>query len=276
MEGGRSDLHAPRTTQREDPMKRMNVLFPALLATVAVCATAATSTAMTRSASAAPVTTRSGTTPALANAPASTASTRLLRACADDVFANGLDDDTRGDCASGTTGVTVYTDRDAFIAALAAGHIENAFDEVSQGACGGLRYADGGFNYLVYTEFGASGALYNGPGFVSTDRVDDQIWVSTTLDDAPITAIGGNVWSSDFSLRPTGGSIELTLVLQDGSIGATQTIDSTGPGDFRAFTSKTTPIAYLIIDAPDLEAPPPGTTPDRWPTLDNLIIGSAQ
>ncbi|MEP7043740.1 MAG: hypothetical protein ABI843_11800, partial [Dokdonella sp.] len=128
--------------------------------------------------------------------------TRSSLACTDTVFQNGLDNAARGVC--GNDAVTVYTDRAAFLAALAPGYIENTFTDVAAGTGGALDYADGGFQYTVFTEiFGAGGGLYNGQGYISTDRVTDQIWVSTTLDDAPITAIGGNFWSSDFHLLPT-------------------------------------------------------------------------
>jgi hypothetical protein len=202
------------------------------------------------------------------------ATTPASPSCTDLVFANGLDDASANPCPNGSA-VTVYTDRAAFLAALAPGFVQNGFDEVGQGASGGLRYTDGGFNYLVYAEFGGDGGLYNGPGYISTDRVDDQIMVSTTLDDAPIGAMGANVWPSDFMLQPTTGTIVVEVTLQDGSIGATETIDTHNPDDFRGFVSTTVPIAYLIIEAPDLVGTPPGVTPDRWPTMDNLVIGPA-
>jgi hypothetical protein len=162
----------------------------------------------------------------------------------------------------------VFTDRAAFLAALAAGRAENAFDDVAAGAAGGLNYAINGFEYLVYTQFFADGALYNGTGFISTDRVGDQIVVY--LSGNPVTAIGGNFWPVDFASRPTDGSIVLEF-----SDGSQETIDAAGPQDFRGFIFAD-PIFRLTIDAPDIVSPPPGTSPDRWPALDNLIIGSAQ
>jgi len=265
--GARADFGPHPSFLCEDPMNRSRAFrfappafVPLLLAAFPLACAAAE-----------PVS-RSGSAAVAEHAPSRPLTIASPLACADAVFANGLDDASRGVC--GTGGVTVYTDRAAFLAALAPGHIENDFADVAPGTSLPLQYADGGFNYTVFTEFfGAGGGLYNGPGYISTDRVDDQIWVSTTIDDAPIGAIGGNVWPSDFHVQPATGTIVLTVVLQDGTTGATETIDSTGPDDFRGFVS-TTPIAFLQIEAPDLDAPPPGTTPDRWPTLDNLIIGS--
>ena len=165
-------------------------------------------------------------------------------------------------------GTQIFTDRTAFLAALAAGRAENAFDDVAAGASGGLNYAANGFEYLIYTQFGADGAIYNGPGFISTDRVGDHMVVY--LSGNPVTAIGGNFWPVDFASRPTDGSIDLFL-----SDGTQETIESTGPDDFRGFIT-TDPIFTLTIDAPDIVSPPPGKSPDRWPALDNLIIGNAQ
>lgn len=165
-------------------------------------------------------------------------------------------------------GTQIFTDRTAFLTALAAGRAENAFDDVVAGAAGGLNYAANGFEYLIYTQAGADGAIYNGPGFISTDRVGDHIVVF--LSGNPVTAIGGNFWPVDFASRPTEGSIDLIL-----SDGTQETIQSTGPDDFRGFIT-TDPIFALTIDAPDIVLPPPGKSPDRWPALDNLIIGSAK
>jgi hypothetical protein len=171
--------------------------------------------------------------------------------------------------AQAATSTQVFTDRTAFLAALAAGRAENAFDDVGAGAAGGLNYATNGFEYLIYTQFGADGAIYNGPGFISTDRVGDRI-VVYFFSGNPVTAIGANFWPVDFRSRPTDGSID--LLLNDGT---QETIRSAAPEVFRGFIT-TAPIFSLTIDAPDIVSPPPGTSPDRWPALDNLIIGSAK
>jgi hypothetical protein len=168
---------------------------------------------------------------------------------------------------SATGATQVFTDRAAFIAALADGHIENKFNDLSHGASGGLRYSDHGFEYLLFTQFAARSALYNDRGSVSADRATDAIVISFTGGNS-VTAIGGNFWSTDFAQNPTAGTITVSL-----SDGTSETIDSTGPTDFLGFIASA-PIFSLTIDAPDITDPAPGTSPDRWPTMTRLIIGN--
>ncbi|MEO7431179.1 MAG: hypothetical protein ABIR62_04030 [Dokdonella sp.] len=188
----------------------------------------------------------------------------------DRVFACGLD------AVRGTDPVTVYTDRTAFLAAIAPGYAEHDFNEIEQGTSQPINYTDGSdaWHYTIFTGAFATHPLYNGVGYISTDRVDDPVSVLTTIDDPPFTAIGANVWTSDFSLQPTSGQVVVTVLMQDGTIGTTETVDSTGPDDFRGFVANA-PIAGIFVDAPEIDPPVVGESPDRWPTLDNLVIGSA-
>ena len=208
-------------------------------------------------------TARSGTNPApaAADAPAG-----LL----DRVFASGVDAVRGGDP------VTVFTDRAAFLAAIAEGYAAHDFSEVLPGTSQPISYTDGAgaWHYTIFTGVFATHPLYNGPGFISTDRVDDPVSVATSIFDPPFTAIGANVWPSDFSLQPVSGEVIVTILLQDGTIGATETIDTTGPDDFRGFIASQ-PIAAMFVDAPEIDPPVPGESPDRWATLDNLVVGSA-
>jgi hypothetical protein len=162
----------------------------------------------------------------------------------------------------------VFTDRSAFLAALAAGHVENAFDDVVAGASGGLRYAQNRIEYVLYTQPFADGWLYNGPGFVSTDRIGDAVTVYQL--GIPVTAIGGEFWATDFLLAPADGFVEVAL--DDGTL---ETIPSTGPGTFRGFISAT-PIGRLTVDVPAAAQLTGGESQDRWPALDNLIIGNGK
>jgi len=162
----------------------------------------------------------------------------------------------------------VFTDRAAFIGALAMGAHENRFEDVSAGASGGLTYSGGGFTYLIYTQVFAHGALYNGAGFVSTDRAGDKITIE--FNNATATAIGASFWPVDFSSRPIEGMI--ILVMSDGT---QETIPSTGRHEFRGFITRV-PIQRMSIDAPDMLQPPVGTSPNRWPAMDDLIIGNGQ
>lgn len=200
------------------------------------------------------------------------ASEASLPALPDRVFASGLETAPAG------AAVTVYTDRAAFLAAIAPGYAEHDFSEIAPGPGQPIHYTDGsaGYNYFIFTGIFAHYTLYNGAGFVSPDRLGDPVSVLTSIDDPPITAIGGNVWPSDFSLLPTGGSIVITVLMQDGSTSATETLESAGPDDFRGFVSAPgAPIAGLFINATQIDPPVPGESPDRWPTLDNLVVGSA-
>jgi hypothetical protein len=224
------------------------------LALLALASTAATASTTSRSGATTP--------PATANAtPAGTL---------DRIFASGLD------AMGGGNPVTVYIDRAAFLAAIAPGYAEHDFSEIAPGTSQPINYIDGSdaWNYWITTGVFATHPLYNGAGYISTDRVDDPILVRTSIFDPPITAIGANVWPSDFSLQPTTGQVVLTVLMQDGTTGATETVDTTGPDDFRGFVANA-PIAGVFVDAPEIDPPVPGESQDRWATLDNLVIGSA-
>jgi len=187
----------------------------------------------------------------------------------DRVFASGVDN-VRG------TPVTVYTDRTAFLAAIAPGYAEHDFSEIEPGTAQPITYTDGSdaWHYTLFTGVYATHPLYNGPGYISTDRVGDPVSVATSIFDPPFSAIGANVWPSDFSLQPTSGQVVVTVLMQDGTVGATETVDSNGPDDFRGFVANA-PIAGIFVDAPEIDPPVPGESQDRWATLDNLVIGSA-
>lgn len=200
---------------------------------------------------------------------ATVATTAMAQPFADRVFSNGLE--------PVAAGVAVYTDRAAFLAALAPGHAEHDFSEIPPGPGQPIHYTDGsaGYNYFIFTGLFPHYTLYNGAGYVSTDRLGDPVSVLTSINDPPITAIGGNVWPSDFSLLPSGGHIVITVLMQDGTTGATETVESSGPEDFRGFLSTdAAPIAGILIEAAQIDPPVPGESPDRWPTLDNLVVGS--
>ncbi len=63
-------------------------------------------------------------------------------------------------------------------------------------------------------------------------------------------------------MLPTG--TDVTILLSDGT---TVAFTSTGPADFRGFTTAL-PITSITIDALDVPNP-------AWPTMDNLIIGTS-
>jgi hypothetical protein len=174
---------------------------------------------------------------------------------ADTIFCDGFD----GEGGGGEPGT--FDNRTDFLGATAPGYYENPFNDAVPGPIDSLSYTQGGWSYTVDTGGGTSG-LYNDTGLISTDNAADSIVVTFTGD--PVTAVGGNFWATDISVQPTGTSVTITL-----SDGTTETFTSTGPSDFRGFTTAA-PITSIRIDAPD-----EGGTP-YWATMDNLIVGSAQ
>lgn len=209
----------------------------------------------------------------------------------DQVFADGLEG-----MPAGGDPVTVYTDRTAFLAAVADGYSARDFSEIQHGLGHMLIYNDGmdydldnpyadppptepaPYWYVIYSGLFPSNPLYNGSGFISSDRVDDPISVFTQLGLPPITAIGGDVWTSDFSLQPVTGSLTITIVMQDGMVDPMNvTVDATTPATFMGFIAPIgQPIAGILVHANQVDSPVPDESPDRWPTLDNLVVGSAR
>jgi hypothetical protein len=94
----------------------------------------------------------------------------------------------------------------------------------------------------------------------STNAAADSIVVTFT--GSPVTAVGGNFWATDINVLPIGADVAILL-----SDGTTVAFTSTGPADFRGFTTAL-PITRITIDALDVPNP-------AWPTMDNLIIGTS-
>lgn len=166
----------------------------------------------------------------------------------------------------GTT--RVYDDRSAFLAAVELDAFDNHFDDLSTGASGELRYTGADFAYAITTEFRARSLLYNGPGFVSTAAGQDQIAVFSLLSGREITAIGADFWSSDFSLQPDIGDIEIDVA------DAVEIIPAGASNTFRGFITHD-PLVALFVEAPD-PVDSNGVSHDRWPTMDNLVVGVAR
>ncbi len=167
---------------------------------------------------------------------------------ADEIFCDGFDPIAAGP--------GMYTDRTTFLTHVAAGFYENPFADAVPGPIASLSYTNGSWAYTVSA---STGTLYNDTGLVSTDAAAASIVVTFT--GAPVTAVGGNFWATDISVAPTG--TDVTILLSDGT---TETFTSTGPTDFRGFTTAA-PITSISIDAPDAPV-------TAWGTMDNLIIGT--
>jgi len=163
------------------------------------------------------------------------------------IFKDGFD---------GSAGPGMYTDRTTFLTHVAAGFYENPFADAVPGPIASLSYTSGSWAYTVSA---STGTLYNDTGLISTDAAAASIVVTFT--GAPVTAVGGNFWATDINVAPTG--TDVTILLSDGT---TETFTSTGPTDFRGFTTAA-PITSISIDAPD-------TPVTAWGTMDNLIIGT--
>jgi hypothetical protein len=170
---------------------------------------------------------------------------------ADTIFCDGFDG------SGGGGGPAVFDNRTDFVAATAAGFFENPFDDAVPGASPDLTYTQGGWSYTISAP---PGGLFNDTGLISTNAAADPILITFSGD--PVTAVGGNFWASDISVVPTGTDVIITL-----SDGTTEQFTSTGPGDFRGFTTAA-PITSITIDAPD-------DVVSAWATMDNLIVGAA-
>ncbi len=163
---------------------------------------------------------------------------------------------------AGAASAAVYTNQATFVSQLAAGYSFNPFNDVVAGPSGPLSYSIGGFSYVVSTQPGSLSGLYNDPGVISTDNASDQILVTFTSGN--VTAVGGNMWSTDILVQPVPSTV--TITLSDGQI---RTFNSTLPTDFTGFTSGVT-ITSILIDAGNTATGGPA-----WATLDNLYVGRA-
>lgn len=154
----------------------------------------------------------------------------------------------------------VFTDEGTFMGELVDSYT-NDFTGVPVGVSGDLMFSSGGFSYTVGATGGGSNQLFNDPGLISTDSALDSILVTFTSGN--VQAVGGNFWATDINFVPTG--TDITITLGDGTV---ETYSSTGPSDFRGFTSAAG-IASIEIDAVDgVDGTP------YWAAMDNLTVGT--
>jgi len=163
---------------------------------------------------------------------------------------------------AGAANAAVFTSAAAFTPNLAPGFFFNDFASVVSGPSAPLAFSGGGFSYTVGTQVGALSGLFNDPGVISTDNAGDRIEVTFT--GAPVTALGGNFWSTDINVFPVASTV--TVQLSDGT---TEVFASSSAADFRGFTSLV-PISSFSIDAGNTASGGPA-----WATLDNLYVGNA-
>ena len=159
---------------------------------------------------------------------------------------------------------TVYTDAGSFLANVQAGYYLNAFNDAVPGPSAPLNYGPvGGFAYTVDAIVPANGGLYNDVGLISTNNAEDLIRVTFT--GAPVTAIGGNFWSTDIAVQPLTALVTISL-----SNGDVESFVSSAATDFRGFTTNVA-ISSITIDAADDVQ----NNVFVWSTMDNLIVGAA-
>lgn len=163
--------------------------------------------------------------------------------------------------AAGSANAAVYTSSAAFLPNLAPGFYLEGFGAVAAGPAASLNFGPvNGYSYTVGTPAGSVSGLYNDPGLISTDNATDAIQITFT--GAPVTAVGGNFWSTDINFAAIPATV--TLQLSDGT---TEVFNSTSSADFRGFTSGVA-ITSMTINAADVPV-------NAWATLDNLYVGAA-
>jgi MYXO-CTERM domain-containing protein len=160
---------------------------------------------------------------------------------------------------------TVYNSVATFLPNVQAGYYLNAFNDAAPGPAAPMNYGPvGGFAYTVDTigpgNSAPNSGLYNDTGVISTDNANDLILVTFT--GAPVTAIGGNFWSTDITVTPLPAMI--TIELSNGDV---ESFLSSSATDFRGFTTSVG-IASITIDADDSQE-------FVWSTMDNLYVGTA-
>ncbi|MBX3727050.1 MAG: hypothetical protein KF823_14165 [Xanthomonadales bacterium] len=157
----------------------------------------------------------------------------------------------------GTPGV--YTDLATFLQNVSPGYYAEDFASVPGGSAGpSMNFSGNGFAFTITATGPGSNNLFNEPGIISTDSALDAIVLTFT--GAPVTAIGGNFWATDFSFAAVPRT--MTLTLSDSTV---ETYTSSGPGDFRGFVTAA-PITSITIDAADTPA-------NGWSTMDNVVVG---
>jgi hypothetical protein len=187
----------------------------------------------------------------------------IAQLCADVISVGGFEAATHHCSASGTT--IIYTDRAAFLEAIEVGHIDNDFDDIPPGPSGELHFDEDGFQYRIVTQFGAAGLLFNGDGFLSTERAQDSLQLFIVPFVRPVNAIGADFFTTDLSVTPAAGTLHLFA-----GDDVEETIDSTGAPVFRGFISDEDTGGWDEFASGTADD---GTPVDRWPAMDNLLLG---
>lgn len=190
-------------------------------------------------------------------------------ACAEaSVFADGFDGGATG--ASCTPSVRIYSDRDAFVRALAPTFSDEPFAGLRPGPLfAPARFGNGAFGYSVFVGADAvnpSIRIFAGSGGISPELPTDALHVS--IDAGAARAVGGFFRAATFDLFQThlATNSRVQLTLDDGTV---EIIDAPASDGFRGFISDA-PIRTLDILPLDLDDD--GNTP--WALLDELFVGT--
>jgi hypothetical protein len=157
-----------------------------------------------------------------------------------------------------------YTNQSTFLANVAPGYYLENFNSLNNGTfySAPLNFSGNGFAYTATATNGLYGAAGNGGSSLSTNVATDPIVFTFT--GAPVTAIGGNFFGSDINGNFSAANINITL-----SNGFTTTLTTPSLTAFNGFTVSSGSISTLTVSSVQ---PQSGF---RWPTVDNLIVGTA-
>lgn len=158
---------------------------------------------------------------------------------------------------------TIFTSQAAFLAAIEPGYYLETFDSLPQYTAGdGIE--DFSMPPFSYRATNQSGFFHVGPPgdtWMSTIFADEDIVF--TFNGAPVTAVGGFFFLTDFDGFVTGGTVTVTL-----NNGTTFSVSNATETSFIGFTTDI-PILTLTL------------TPDQsgqfftWPTANDFIVGVA-
>ncbi|MDO9092927.1 MAG: PEP-CTERM sorting domain-containing protein [Rubrivivax sp.] len=149
---------------------------------------------------------------------------------------------------------TVYTNLAAFQANLAPGSYTETFADSGFSGDPSASFSGGGYGYTI----SAPGGLYGNGTFLGTNLPNEALTVSFT--GAPVTALGGNFYATNFS--DAFQAVPVTLSLSDGT--TTTFTPSSVIGSFRGFTSAVA-ITSLTVGAPGASL---------YVGMDNFTVGS--
>lgn len=170
--------------------------------------------------------------------------------------------------APATAAITIFTDRAAFLSAVADPGVDT-FDDLSADRIAAPLTRTAG-------RFGYTADLASPRGFLPVAVVPGDIVLSPFLaidtmilrDFAPgVTGVGGSFFVTDVAGAPLGAAVTLVATDADGPV--TRVIAPAGPGGFFGVVSPTLVSLRLVADN---DNPPPIV---NYPAIDDLVLGSA-